>query len=265
MVARRMAALYEPEDGGVFVPTAYTRGPWDPRHQHAGPPSALLVHAIEAAAGIADGQVGRIALDILRPVPLEPLRVAARHLRPGRRVEQLEAVLTLAADDTELMHARAWRLRSDPLELGDGREPPPPGPEDLQPAGRPSFWSEDTAYIDALEWRFAHGHFDSPGPAACWTRMLATLLPGRPASPLEHLLVMGDAASGISAVLDWSAWTFANVDLSVALERPPEGEWLGMEGVTRLGDRGAGVCSGAFFDAGGRVGSSSQALLIAPR
>jgi len=259
-----MAALYEPGNDDVFVPTAYTRGPWDRRHQHAGPPSALLAHAIEAAAHIAGGQLARIALDILRPVPLEPLRVTTRHVRPGRRVEHLEAILTLAADGTELMRARAWRLRSEALALADP-EPPPAGPRGLEPAGRPSFWTDETAYIDALEWRFVHGGFDVPGPAACWTRMNVDLLPGRPASPLEHLLVMGDAASGISAVLDWSTWTFANVDFSVALERPPDGEWLGMDGVTRPGDRGAGVCSGVFFDAAGRVGSSSQILLLAPR
>lgn len=259
-----MAALYEPDAGGVFVPTAYTRGPWDPRHQHAGPPSALLAHAIEAAARIEGGQVARIAFDILRPVPLEPMRVHTRHLRPGRRVEQLEATLALAADGTELMRARAWRLRSEPQPLA-GPEPPPAGPGGLEPAGRPSFWTGGTAYFDALQWRFSHGDFDGPGPAACWTRMQVDLLPGRAATPLEHLLVMGDAASGISAVLDWNAWIFINVDLSVALERPPEGEWLAMDGVTRPGDRGAGVCSAAFFDAAGRVGSSTQALLIAPR
>src|SRR4051812_42825407 len=62
-------ALYEP-DGDVLVPTALTRGPWDPRHQHAGPPSALLARAIEAAGGIEDGQLARITVDILRPVAL---------------------------------------------------------------------------------------------------------------------------------------------------------------------------------------------------
>jgi hypothetical protein len=83
------AALYEPTGGGAYAATALTRGPWDPRHQHAGPPSALLAHALEAAAGIEDGQVARIAVDILRPVPVEgELRPLARVVRGGRRVEQ---------------------------------------------------------------------------------------------------------------------------------------------------------------------------------
>ena len=33
------AALYVPTDDG-FLATALTIGPWDPGHQHAGPPAA---------------------------------------------------------------------------------------------------------------------------------------------------------------------------------------------------------------------------------
>ena len=102
--------------------------------------------------------------------------------------------------------------------------------------GEAAFFSSEVAYHKALEWRFASGDFNTPGPAAAWTRPGCTLVEGEPISPLQHLLVMTDAASGISAVLDWSTATFANVDLSVALHRPPRGEWLGMDATTVLGD-----------------------------
>ena len=42
-------ALYE-RDGDRFVATELTRGPWNPDHQHAGPPAALLARAIERAS-----------------------------------------------------------------------------------------------------------------------------------------------------------------------------------------------------------------------
>ncbi len=260
-------ALYE-ADGDLLRPTVLTRGPWDPGSQHAGPPSALLARAVEAEAGIADGQVVRLAIDILRPVPLAPLRTQARVLRPGRRVEQLEATLLLAADDTPLMRARAWRMRAAAADLPAGLahpDPPPAGPDGLPAAPRPSFFLSDESYFSSLEWRFAEGDFEAAGPAACWTRLRAPLVAGEPAAPVEHLLVMCDAASGVSATLDWTAWTFVNVDLSVALERPPEGEWLAMVARTRPGEAGAGVCSATLHDARGRVGSSSQALLLARR
>ena len=34
-------SFYKP-DGGRFLSTELTRGPWDPDSQHAGPPAALL-------------------------------------------------------------------------------------------------------------------------------------------------------------------------------------------------------------------------------
>ena len=76
---------------------------------------------------------------------------------------------------------------------------------------------------------------------------------------------MTNTASGISAALDWTRATFANVDLTVALRRPPRGGWLGMDATTVLGDTGAAQCFAALFDADGLVGRSSQSLFVEPR
>lgn len=255
--------LYE-LDGDRFVPTAYTRGPWSPDHQHAGPPSALLARALEAGSGPGTGQTVRATFDILRPIPMTPLTITTRVLRPGRNVEQLEAIL--CAGDVEIMRARAWRMRLVDLELPDGLSDASPGPappEDCVERARPSFFGDDTAYVDALEWRFLRGSFDEPGPAVCWTRMKVDLVDGEPITPLQHLLVMGDAASGTSSALDWTAWTFINVDFSVALERPPVGEWLSMDAETRFAGTGVASCHAVYADRSGRVGTSSQALLVA--
>ena len=124
-------SLYEP-DGDIFHPTGLTRGPWDPGFQHAGPPAALLARAVERAASITPGHSGRLAFDILRPVPLAPHRIATRTLRPGRNVEQVEATLLDAAGGDALMRLTAWRLRREELALPAGlaaSDPPPPPPE----------------------------------------------------------------------------------------------------------------------------------------
>jgi hypothetical protein len=264
------AALYEPGDEpGGWRPTALTSGPWDPGFQHAGPPAALLARAVESISAIAGGQTVRLSYDILRPVPVAPLRVEARTLRPGRRVEQLEAHLS-AADDPDgapLMRVTAWRMRSEAVvpvdEVDDpaGRLAPP---QDGKP-GDFGFWTAEVAYHRALEWRFLDGSFATPGPATVWTRLDVPLVAGEPVTPLERLLVMADAASGISAVLDWNAYTFINVDLGIHLERPPEGEWMAMAATTRLGPAGAALCTSVLHDARGRVGVSTQSLLVAAR
>jgi hypothetical protein len=256
------AALYEPVDGG-YRATALTIGPWDPGLQHAGPPAALLAREAERAGGIPDGQTVRLAYDILGPVPVGPVRVAARLLRPGRRVELVESTLT-AGDDRPLMRLTAWRVRTSPTERTPEPPVPLPGPGESRPETA-AFFTTDVAYHRALEWRFAHGSFNAPGPAAAWTRARCALVAGEPMTPLQHLLVMTDAASGISAVLDWTRATFANVDLSVALTRPPSGEWVGVDAVTTIGPAGAGQCFADLYDADGRVGRSAQSLFVEHR
>jgi hypothetical protein len=259
-------ALYLPTDDG-FLATALTIGPWDPGLQHAGPPAALLLRAAERASGIEGGQTVRMAYDILGPVPVGPARVRASVLRPGRRIELVEAELS-GEDGRPLMRLTAWRMRvrddgatpSSP----PGPHPAPATPEECRPE-EAAFFSEDIAWHRALDWRFAAGSFNAPGPATAWTTPRCELVAGEPMTPLEHLLVMTDGASGVSASLDWNTATFANVDLVVALHRPPRGTWLGMDATTVLGDTGTAQCFTVLFDADGPVGRSTQSLFVEPR
>ena len=257
------AALYE-RDGARFVATELTRGPWSPDHQHAGPPAALLARAIEDASGIAAGQTARLSYDILAPVPIAALDVEARVLRGGRRVEQIEA--TLGVDGRPLMRATAWRMRLNDSATITTPAAPPPAPGDARASGFDAWPGDDeTAYRDALEWRWVSGSFSEPGPACVWSRVKYPLVAGEEITPLERLLVMADAASGVSAMLDWHEWLFVNLDLGVHLERPPRGEWMAMDATTRIGDAGAGLCTSVLSDGLGRVGVSTQSLLVEPR
>lgn len=258
-------ALYVPADDG-YEATALTIGPWDPGLQHAGPPAALLAREVGRTGGIEGGQAVRLAYDILGPVPVGPVRTSTSAVRPGRRIELLEAVLS-GADGRPLMRLTAWRMRI----RDDGATPSdaPRVPVALRPeesrAETAGFFTQDVAYHRALDWRFASGSFNAPGPAAAWTRSLCALVAGEPMTPLEHLLVMTDAASGISASLDWTSATFANVDLVVTLHRPPRGEWLGVDACTVHGDTGAAQAFGVLFDADGAIGRSAQSLFVDPR
>jgi Thioesterase-like superfamily len=260
------AALYAPTPAaGTYEATALTVGPWAADQQHAGPPAALLARETERAGGIAGAQTTRLAYDILAPVPVGPVRVRARVVRPGRRIELVEATLD-DGGERPLMRLSAWRVRVRDDAPGGTSDVPVgiPGPEESRPevAG---FFTQEVAYHRALEWRFAAGTFNAPGPAAAWTRPECALVEGEPMTPLEHLLVMTDAASGISTELDWTTVSFANVDLTLALHRPPAGEWLGMDARTTLGGLGAAQCFADLYDARGRIGRSSQSLFVEPR
>jgi hypothetical protein len=262
-------ALYLPDgslpDGTGWLATALTIGPWEPDVQHAGPPAALLAREVERTSGTAGGQTVRLAYDILGPVPVGPVRLTSRVLRPGRRVELVEA--TLEAGGAARMRVTAWRMRAratSPVDVLAPDAPHAAGPDEGR-AEVPGVFATEIAYHRALEWRFTAGSFNSPGPAAAWTRPLVPLVEGEPITPLQHLLVMTDAASGISAELDWTRATFANVDLTVSLYRQPAGEWLAMDATTSLGPAGAAQCFADLYDATGRIGRSAASLFVEPR
>jgi Thioesterase-like superfamily len=257
-------AFYERGDDGSFIATELTRGPWDAGAQHAGPPSALLGRAIEGLDGAEGFQVGRVTFEILKAVPIGPVRVEAAVVRPGRSVQMIEA--SLSDEGGELMRARAWRLRTAPIEVpAEVSTPsPPPGPEG---GSEPEFFAtgQSVGYHTAMQWRSVGGGFLEPGPATVWMRMRQPLVAGEEPTPLQRTLVAADVGNGISAVLDWSRYVFINVDLTVHLERMPAGEWVCVDAVTLPQANGIGTAESVLSDRQGRIGRAAQTLLISER
>jgi hypothetical protein len=247
-------------DGDTVQPTELTRGPWHPNAQHAGPPSALLGRAIELCEPREGMRVGRVTVEILAPVPIAPLRVSARLVRPGRSVEMLEA--SLDGPDGEVMRARAWRLATAEIDAGWEQEEPPPGRQD---ASAVEFFAtgERVGWHTAMEIVFARGKFLEPGPATVWMRPRVALVEGERFSPLQRALVAADGGNGVSAPLDWSRFVFINTDLTVHLLRPPEGEWVCLDSVTNVD--GIGITDTALWDERGRIGRAAQTLLVRAR
>ena len=259
------ASFYVSDGGQGFVATELTRGPWDPGSQHAGPPSALLGREIERVDEAGEFQVGRVVLEILRPVPIGEVRVESRVLRPGKRVQLVEA--SLSNDGGELMRATAWLLRTSELDLPKGvvaEDTPPAGPEE---GWTPEFFptGQDAGYHTAMEWKAVAGAFLEAGPATVWMRMRQPLVDGEEPTPLQRALVAADVGNGISAVLDWREYVFINVDLSVHLERMPVGEWVCVDAQTLPQPSGNGTAESVLADEGGRIGRALQTLLVAER
>jgi hypothetical protein len=253
-------------DGDHFRATELTRGPWDPGAQHAGPPAALLGYALEGLPEAEDFQIGRVTFEILRSVPLGPVRVQARVARPGRRVQMLEAELSDLEDEV-LMRVRGWRIRTAAVEVPPEAvvlpEPPPPPEQATETGFFPT--GQEHGYHTAMEMKFVSGEFVEPGPATVWLRMRQPLLAGEEPTPLQRTLVVADVGNGVSASLDFRRFLFINVDLTVQLERMPEGEWIGVDAVTLPQPSGVGTAESVLFDRRGRIGRGLQTLLIAER
>lgn len=252
-------------DGDGWIPSELTRGPWDADSQHGGPPAALLAREIERCEPRAGAQVGRVTIEILRPVPLSRLSARARVVRGGRTVELLEA--TLCDERGEVMRATAWRLATGEVPLPSdalAADQAPPPPEDAEPLSFTVPRSK-VGYHTAMEFRSVQGGFEQPGPATVWMRMRQPLVAGEETSPVGHVLVCADAASGSSSALDWQRFLFINVDLTVHLHRLPVDEWICLDAITRPQPWGIGMTDTRILDRRGPIGRGVQTLLVRER
>jgi Thioesterase-like superfamily len=253
--------LDERAAGGNYLAGPETGGPWAAELQHGGPPNALLVHEAErvtvAQTGRTDLLAVRLAAEFVGPVPVAEVSTDARIVRAARSAVLVEA--TLHAGGRECLHARVWLVgERDTAAVA----PPLPAPVD-PPTGLPAL-NMRFPYGDSIEWRTVHGSIDQPGPGVVWARPRLDLLAGQQWSGLQRAALIGDSASGISSVLDWSAWSFLNVDLDVHLSRPVIGDWLHMDAATVIGATGSGLARSTLTDVCGPVGSTLQTLVVAP-
>jgi hypothetical protein len=273
-------------DGDAFVPTEHARGPWDPRALHGGAPAALIASAFERMQPGAELPIARLCFEFLRPIPMAPLRLATNITRPGRRVQALAA--ELEAGGEIVCRASALRILPAPVDLPEpvgaqlrAVEPTPIAPPEaaeevlfaLDGADRRSFASS------AMEMRFLSGHplvgelpeldtgsrHTPSGAATVWMRLRHPLLPDRPPTPLARLAGSADFGNGVAAAVPFDRYLFINADLTIELDRRPEGEWIALDARTLLNPGGIGWSESILHDGSGPVGRARQALVVQPR
>jgi acyl-coenzyme A thioesterase PaaI-like protein len=258
-------------DGERFVPTEQARGPWDPRALHGGAPAALITDAFERIEPGSDLRIGRLSFELLRPIPMAPLTLTARIVRPGRRVQELAA--ELFAGEEPIARASALRVQAVPREACEAAEQaaearadaamPPP-----QTGEQRSFSLNDSTEAGfagtAMEMRWLNDPWRL-GPGRVWMHLRHPLLPDRETSPLARLAATADFCNGVSAALPFDRFVFINADLSIHLQRPPHGRWIGLDARTRLHEEGPGLAEGVLHDERGPVGRAFQTLVVQAR
>ncbi len=270
----------------VVRPTEQARGPWDPRALHGGAPAALIAAAFERLEPGSELLIARLGFEFLRPIPLGPLRLTTRIVRPGRRVQELAAELTAlpagpgganAGADAEQVVCRASALRVQPVaaEVGAAALAQPatyaltaeklPPPETGKPVRFSLNDSEDSSFAaSAMEMRW----LDDPralGPGRVWMRLRHPLLAGQELTPLARLAATADFGNGVSASLPFERFLFINADLTIHLQRQPRGEWICVDARTLLHSGGTGLAESVLHDVHGPVGRAFQTLVVEPR
>ena len=254
-------------DGDWFIPTGHSRGPWDPGSQHGGAPAALLAEAVREPGM----HVARLTYDFTGPVAVgRPLRIESRLVRPGGRLQLVEADL-VGEDGAAVVRLRAVRLRRGdvgglPPDADADAVPGGGGPDAAEPGDFPIEAPDAKGFHrTAMEIRFGGGTSYGIGPALAWFRFSRPLIGTDEPSPLALVAAAADFGNGVSRVLDFERHLFVNTDLTIHLRREPVGEWVMLDARTRVEPQGVGLAASTLYDERGPIGLSAQSLYVAER
>ena len=259
-----MDAAYVELGEGVFGASPLTVGPWNPEHQHAGPPSALICRAIERAAA-SDGltHLGRLTVNLLRPAPVADCRIELSQDYLGRNAGHYSG--RLIAEGKDIARFTTLMQREVDLPIPNGAPGHPPAPKPWRDSSIVSMaFGHDFGYAELVENRLAEGAYFN-GPCAVWFRMNHPLIAGEAPSPYQRVAVAADSGNGISAVLDFDKYLFVNCDLTINLFRRPAGEWICLQSRSLFAGNGCGLAESALYDEEGVIGQATQSLAVRKR
>ena len=196
-------AYFTTNDGAWFQPTGLARGPWDPDSCHAGPPTALMVRALEAL--IPSERLARLTVELIRPVPMAGFLVQAEIRKPGRSVTFSEAEIL----DQDRVYARAYAMhlrRVEGLECSTAAVDVP-RLEAAMPGRFPIHsWPHGLeAFPNSVEVRYdPDGSQGEGGPTTRWMRTKVPILADEEPSPFQRISPLADCGNGVVCPMAFS-------------------------------------------------------------
>lgn len=257
------ASIFERAADGRYVGTEAALSPWSDQALHGSATAMLLAREIESVPAEQQMFVTRLTVELMRPFGRTPIAAKSRMVRPGRKVQIVEA--SLRNGEQEVARATAVRIRTADVQVPAYAEEHPHGPPESAKEWTGG-WREGPAYhLLGVEARSPDHHLLDRGPQWSWFRLKLPLVPDEEPSGLLRVCAAADFPNGISRVVDPRKTTFLNPDVTVYLHRHPVDEWVLVDARTWLEPNGVGVAEGALYDRRGRVGRSIQSVLVEPR
>jgi len=249
-----------------FTPTDHARGPWDPDACHAGPPTGLMVRALERA--LPSARLVRITVDLAKPIPMAGFRVDVDVTRRGRTVAATRAAI-VDVDGVVRVTAIGLHIvaQSEPVferSLDNADFVPPrlrDSEEGLFPIRSPMPHGRRGFSGSAVRMRYPPGETPDPGATTAWMNT-DPLLPDEAPSPFQRICPLADCGNALSRHVDPDDVMFVNPDLTIALHRDPVGEWLGSRTTSQWQPSGIGLATATLFDDEGVVGQALQTMIL---
>jgi hypothetical protein len=248
---------------GVFWGNDAARSPWYEDYCHGGPVAGLAARAVEAIVPAPKALV-RLTLDLIRPVPINGLRVAAEITREGRSTATAQVVLSdldgkpcATGTSLHLLSGDVGDLPTAPVTPPDFKATrPAPDFMNLKAHKRPGFG-------DFLGVALPEDGVPAVGPKGIWMRT-PPIVDGEVPSAFQKLCPLADCGNGISPNGAFGTASFINPDLTIVMHRPATGDWLYSDAKSHWQSSGIGLAQAEISDEQGPVATALQTLIVKP-
>ena len=118
-------------DGELLVPSPTASSPWSDEMLNGHHMGGLIGWGAQRDTDDPEFQLSRMTVDMIRAVPMRPLRIETRRVRDGRRLRAVDVSVT--ADDVEVLRGSTVLLRRSEHPDAQPYAPTPwdvPAPED---------------------------------------------------------------------------------------------------------------------------------------
>lgn len=259
------------QDGDLFTPQAAAGSPWSETMQHGGPVNAIITMSIEAIAEEACMDVARLTIDILKPVPMQPVKIKSRFIRRGGKMAVVDTFLTVDGSDEPVASGRAVLLKAT-----QGKQPVfdvfGPLPETRDSIAREPWIPEEMAadLPPGLHHLIRFHPSTNKERPICWINGDANMLQDRAMTPIEQCTTTADMATVLAArmrvtqvgVTSPDVMGLMNTNTSIHFSRPPAGKWFGFTDHFIQVSEGYGLAECAIYDEQGCIGRVTQNLIV---
>jgi acyl-CoA thioesterase len=249
-------AHFTPLDAERVQPTRFAQSHWGADHLNGPALVGLAAHALEAAFGLPEFLPARLTVDLFRAARGVPTSTKVSLVRDGRRVRNSEC--EVVQDGITVAKATLVQYR-----IGE----PPAGEEWVSTIDFTPPEEIDTAlatYIssDGVGWSRAIADHQNASRKRYVNRSI-DVIEGQANSPFTRAAM---AAEGTSLVtnLGSKGVGYINGDLTVALARLPQDDWVAVQADSHWAADGIAVGASTLFDSRGPFGTGLVTAISNP-
>ncbi|MBU3067112.1 thioesterase family protein [Nocardia sp. NEAU-G5] len=245
-----MPSMFTVDDAGRYLPTRWAFGRWGADMLSGPAVCGAAARTLDRDHGRAGFIPVRFTIDLFKAAKGQPLEVHTEVIREGGRIHISQA--SLRQGDTEVAQARLVQLRA--TDAPHGQEWHSEHPFDPPADAGLNWW-----YRSDHDWSTDISDHQNPGRKSLWTVPLGAV-EGEERRPFVEAVI---AAESTSLVTNFGSEGvgYINGDLTVALDRLPVGDRIGLHAQSHLTANGVSVGTATIFDSSGPIGTGMVTAL----